>query len=70
MSIGRVKFFDVEKQYGFAISDAPSEPEVFIHANSLKGVRVLVSGDKISYDIQESRKYPGRFNASNVRLLD
>jgi cold shock CspA family protein len=44
---GRVKFFSVEKKYGFILPDEKSAPEVFFHATETTGL--LQAGERVSY---------------------
>ena len=62
MSLGKVKFFNESKGFGF-ISPEGGEKDVFVHANGL--IDQIQDGDEVSYDVEEGRKGP---HAVNVRV--
>ena len=66
MNTGVVKFFDTQKGFGF-ITPNDGGKDVFVHisALSLKGIRSLNDGQKVSYDLQEER---GKTSATNISL--
>ena len=66
MSTGVVKFFDTSKGFGFITPDDGGK-DVFVHIStlSLKGIRTLNDGQKISYELQEER---GKTSATNISL--
>jgi CspA family cold shock protein len=66
MNTGVVKFFDTQKGFGFITPDQGGQ-DVFVHisALSLKGIRSLNDGQKVSYDLQEER---GKTSATNISL--
>lgn len=66
MSTGVVKFFDTSKGFGFITPDDGGK-DVFVHisALSLKGIRSLNDGQKVSYELQEER---GKTSATNISL--
>lgn len=52
-SAGTVKFFDLDKGYGFCKQDSGA-PDVFLHANELKRSGVLggvKTGDRLEFDL-------------------
>ena len=53
---GTIKTIIVEKNFGF-ITPEDGGKDVFVHATSLVGVEfsVLKQGDKVSFDVEESR---------------
>ena len=57
MTIGTVKFFDVNKGFGF-ISPEGGAKDVFVHATAVEmaGMRSLDEGQKVSFDIQPDAK--------------
>lgn len=67
MAIGTVKFFDARKGYGF-IGQADGQNDVFVHISAVEtaGMRSLVEGQKVSFDIvQNSRS--GKSSAENLQ---
>ena len=69
MNTGVVKFFDTQKGFGF-ITPNDGGKDVFVHisALSLKGIRSLNDGQKVSYDLQEERVKTSATNI-NRRLI-
>lgn len=57
MQRGTVKFYNDQKGYGFIQPDDGSK-DVFVHASALEraGMRGLVEGQKVSFDVQEDRR--------------
>lgn len=64
MSTGTVKFFNEEKGYGF-ITPEQGGKDIFVHAKGLNNLSSIKEGDKVSFDVEESRK---GLNAINVSL--
>jgi CspA family cold shock protein len=67
MPIGTVKFYNDNKGFGFIQPDDGSK-DVFVHATALEaaGMRGLVEGQKIAFDVQEDRR-SGKPAASNLK---
>jgi CspA family cold shock protein len=67
MTTGTVKFYNGQKGFGFIQPDDGSK-DVFVHATALEraGIRSLVEGQKVSFDIQEDQR-TGKVAASNLR---
>jgi CspA family cold shock protein len=67
MATGTVKFFNTQKGYGFIQQDAGG-PDVFVHVSAVEraGMRGLVEGQKLSFDIQADRK-TGKSAAANLQ---
>lgn len=67
MATGRVKFYDIFKGFGFIEPDDGSK-DVYLHSREVKetGLDFLGHGQKVSYDLKESR---GKLFADNIRLL-
>lgn len=63
MSNGTIKFFNVNRGYGFITPDDGSK-DVFVHQNGL--IDKINEGDKVSYEVEESEKGP---NAVNVKVI-
>ena len=57
MTIGTVKFFNINKGFGF-ISPEGGAKDVFVHATAVEaaGMRTLIEGQRISFDIQPDAK--------------
>jgi len=67
MTTGTVKFYNGQKGYGFIQPDNGGK-DVFVHATALEraGIRNLVEGQKVSFDIEDDRR-TGKVSASNLR---
>jgi cold shock protein len=65
MATGTVKFFNVQKGFGF-IQPTDGSKDVFVHVSALErsGMRTLVEGQKVSYEIVTER---GKQAASNIQ---
>jgi len=65
MATGTVKFFNTQKGYGFIQPDDGSK-DVFVHITAVEkaGMRSLVEGQKISFDIVTER---GKQAAGNLQ---
>jgi CspA family cold shock protein len=57
MTIGTVKFFNNNKGFGF-ISPEGGTKDVFVHATAVEeaGMRSLMEGQRVSFDIQPDAK--------------
>ena len=64
MASGTVKFFNSQKGFGF-IQQEGGGPDVFVHVSAVEraGLRGLVEGQKINFDIITER---GKQDASNL----
>ncbi len=67
MSTGTVKFFNSTKGFGF-IELGNGQPDVFVHISAVEraGMRTLVEGQKVSFDIVQDRR-SGKSAADNLR---
>ncbi len=65
MAVGTVKFFNTQKGFGFIRPDDGSK-DVFVHITAVEraGMRSLVEGQKISYEIVTER---GKQAAGNLQ---
>ena len=65
MATGTVKFFNTQKGYGFIQPDDGSK-DVFVHITAVEraGMRSLMEGQKISYEIISER---GKQAAGNLQ---
>lgn len=67
MATGTVKFFNSQKGFGFIVQDAGG-PDVFVHVSAVEraGMRGLVEGQKVSYDVEADRR-TGKSAATNLQ---
>ena len=67
MPTGTVKFYNATKGFGFIAPDDGSK-DVFVHATALEaaGMRGLVEGQKITFDVEADRR-SGKQAASNLQ---
>ncbi|GEO84254.1 MULTISPECIES: cold-shock protein [Alphaproteobacteria] len=67
MNTGTVKWFNSTKGFGF-IEPEDGSTDVFVHISAVErsGMRELVEGQKISYDIVRDKK-SGKNSADNLR---
>lgn len=63
-STGTVKFFNIQKGFGFITPDEGGK-DLFVHATSIDG-ESLNEGQKVEYTEEEGRKGP---EAKNIRVL-
>lgn len=67
MSIGTVKWFNDTKGFGF-IQPEDGSKDVFVHISAVEraGMRSLVEGQKISYEMETDRR-SGKQSAGNLQ---
>jgi CspA family cold shock protein len=67
MQVGTVKFFNEQKGYGFIAPDSGGK-DVFVHVSAVErsGLRSLVEGQKISFDVETDRR-SGKLAAVNLQ---
>ncbi len=67
MRTGTVKFYNSQRGYGFIQPDDGGK-DVFVHATALEraGMRGLVEGQKIGFDVEVDRR-SGKDAASNLQ---
>ena len=67
MAIGTVKWFNETKGYGFIQPDDGGK-DVFVHISAVEraGMRNLIEGQKISYDVENDRR-SGKESAGNLK---
>jgi CspA family cold shock protein len=65
--MGTVKWFNATKGYGFIQPDDGSK-DVFVHVSAVEraGMRGLVEGQKVSYELQTDRR-TGKTSAGNLQ---
>jgi len=66
MPIGKVKWFDPTKGFGFIVPE-DGGTDVFVHISAVEraGLSTLNQGQDVSYDLVRER---GKTNASNLKL--
>ena len=64
MTNGTVKFFNVQKGFGFITPDDGGK-DVFVHKNELNG-KTIYEGDKVTFEVREGQK---GLNAVNVSVI-
>jgi cold shock protein len=69
MSQGTVKWFNVQKCFGFIQPDDGGK-DVFVHISAVEraGMRELSEGQKVSFDVVADRK-TGKSSADNLRSV-
>ena len=67
MPTGTVKWFNAQKGYGFIQPDAGGN-DVFVHISAVEraGMRSLVEGQKLTFDIEADRR-SGKSSAVNLQ---
>ena len=65
MPLGKVKWFNAKKGYGF-ITDDKNEKDIFLHVSVLEKskLRVLRENQKIQFEIKEEK---GKLKAINLK---
>jgi CspA family cold shock protein len=63
MAIGTVKFFNVQRGFGF-IQPEDGSKDVFVHITAVEraGLDTLVEGQKVTYDVLMERGKPAAGN--------
>jgi len=67
MSIGTVKFFNTTKGFGF-IQPEDGAADVFVHISAVEraGMRTIVEGQKLSFDVVKDNR-SGKSAAENLQ---
>ncbi|MET7246479.1 cold-shock protein [Methylobacterium sp. EM32] len=67
MSVGTVKWFNVQKGFGFIQPDDGTK-DVFVHISAVEraGMQTLTDGQKISYEMETDRR-SGKQSAGNLQ---
>jgi CspA family cold shock protein len=68
MNTGVVKWYNSQKGYGFIQPDDGGK-DVFVHVSALEraGLRDLVEGQKVSFEVQTDRR-TGKVSAGNLQI--
>jgi CspA family cold shock protein len=66
MAVGTVKFFNMNKGFGFITPEAGGK-DVFVHISAVErsGMTRLADGQKVSFDLERDRQ--GRDSAVNLK---
>jgi CspA family cold shock protein len=69
MPIGKVKFFNAQKGYGF-IQPEDGGQDAFVHISAVEraGMRTLNQDQKVSYDLEQDQR--GKTSAVNLQQAD
>ena len=69
MTIGTVKFFNIDRGYGF-IDPEDGSKDAFVHISALEraGISSLSEGQKVEYELQPGRN--GKSSAENLKLVN
>ena len=64
---GTVKWFNINKRYGF-ITPEDGSKDVFVHISNLEksGLKALNEGQSVSYDVATDK---GKVSAVNIKIL-
>lgn len=67
MAVGKVKFFNTQKGFGFISPDDGSR-DVFVHISAVEksGMGTLVEGQKVSYELVTERGKQAAGNLANA----
>jgi CspA family cold shock protein len=67
MTTGTVKWFNATKGFGFIQPDDGGE-DAFVHISAVEraGMREIVEGQKLSYDLERDKK-SGKSSATNLQ---
>ena len=71
MATGTVKFFNMQKGYGF-IQPSDGSKDVFVHISAVQrsGMQSLVEGQKVSFDVVTERGKPAAARSRNSIQTD
>lgn len=66
MPIGKVKFFNAQKGYGF-IAPEDGGTDAFVHISAVEkaGMNSLVQDQRVSYELEQDRR--GKTSAVNIQ---
>jgi len=68
MPTGKVKFFNVDKGYGF-IANEDGSGDSFVHITAVEraGLRSLDTDQRVSYELEQDKR--GKMSAVNLQAL-
>lgn len=68
MTIGTVKFFNIDKGYGF-IAPETGDGDAFVHISAVEraGMNTLNKDQRVSYDLETDRR--GKTSAINLQAV-
>jgi len=66
MAVGKVKWFNAKKGYGFICDEDGADVFVHFSALNMEGFKVLEEGDTVEYEVVDGEKGP---QAANVTKL-
>ncbi len=68
MPTGKVKFFNIDKGYGF-IANEDGSGDSFVHITAVEraGLRTLETDQRVSYELEQDRR--GKMSAVNLQAL-
>ncbi|MBD0391307.1 cold-shock protein [Wolbachia endosymbiont of Pentalonia nigronervosa] len=71
MELGKLKWFNVEKGYGFISPSNGSGDDVFVHISTLNDAKIDPStfkeGQRVSFDLTTNKQ--GKVSAINLKLI-
>ncbi len=69
MTTGTVKFFNMDRGYGF-IEPEDGSKDAFVHISAIEraGLSSLSEGQKVSYEVQPGRD--GKSSAENLSIIE
>jgi len=70
MTTGTVKWFNIQKGFGFIAPDDGSK-DAFVHISAVErsGLGTLNEGQKVDFELVSDRK-SGKMSAENLKLVD
>eukprot|EP00286_Rhodomonas_abbreviata_P028867 CAMPEP_0181312990 /NCGR_PEP_ID=MMETSP1101-20121128/13999_1 /TAXON_ID=46948 /ORGANISM="Rhodomonas abbreviata, Strain Caron Lab Isolate" /LENGTH=110 /DNA_ID=CAMNT_0023419893 /DNA_START=90 /DNA_END=422 /DNA_ORIENTATION=- len=71
-AVGRVKFFDATKGFGFITPDDGNTDDVFVHFSAIQidGYKVLNEDEHVEFTVQIDEERGGKLFASDVTGVD
>ena len=68
MQVGVVKWFNVNKGFGFIQPEAGGQ-DVFVHVSAIEraGLRTLIEGQKVGYEVLVDRR-SGKYSADQLQI--